>query len=79
METPHELRTVDQRDGHVRTRRYDDGSVIVADFGTDAGEISVDVVGDTAIVVAGEQQIEFELPEGADEISVNNGVLTIEE
>ncbi|MFC7009050.1 DUF7127 family protein [Halalkalicoccus salilacus] len=79
METPHELRTVDQRDGHVRTRRYDDGSVIVADFGADAGEISVDVVGDTAIVVAGDQQIEFELPEGADEISVNNGVLTIEE
>ena len=79
METPHELRTVDDQDGSVRTRTYDDGSVIVADFGADAGDLSVDVVGDTVIVVADDRQIEFELPEGADEISVNNGVLTIEE
>ena len=79
METPHELRTVDEQDGSVRTRTYDDGSVIVADFGADAGDLSVDVVGDTVIVVADDHQVEFELPEGADEISVNNGVLTIEE
>lgn len=79
METPHELRAVDERNGPVRTRTYDDGSVIVADFGADAGELTVDVVGDTAIVVADDRQVEFELPEGADEISVNNGVLTIEE
>lgn len=79
METPHELRTVDEQDGSVRTRTYDDGSVIVADFGADAGDLSVDVVGDTVIVVADDRQVEFELPEGADEISVNNGVLTIEE
>lgn len=79
METPRELRTVDDRDEHVRTRKYDDGSVIVADFGADAGDLSVDVVGETAIVVVGDRQVEFELPEGADEISVNNGVLTIEE
>lgn len=79
METPRELRTVDERDGHVRTRKYDDGSVIVADFGADAGDLSVDVVGGTAIAVAGDRQVEFELPEGADEVSVNNGVLTIEE
>jgi hypothetical protein len=79
METPHELRTVDERDGPVRTRTYDNGSAIVADFGADAGDLTVDVVGETAIVVAGDRQVEFELPEGADEVSVNNGVLTIEE
>lgn len=79
METPHELRTVDEQDGPVRTRTYDDGSVIVADFGADAGDLSVDVVGDTVIIVADDRQVEFELPEGAEEISVNNGVLTIEE
>lgn len=79
METPHELRTVDEQDGSVRTRTYDDGSAIVADFGANAGDLSVDVVGDTVIVVADDHQVEFELPEGADGISVNNGVLTIEE
>lgn len=78
METPHELRSVEQRDVLVSRLEYDDGTVIAADFGGE-DEITVDVVGDTAIVVAGDRQVEFELPEGANEVTTNNGTLTITE
>ncbi|MCL7417987.1 MAG: hypothetical protein M8354_09135 [Halalkalicoccus sp.] len=54
------------------------GTAIVVDFGGE-DEITVDVVGDTAIVVTGDRQVEFELPAGADEITANNGTLTIAE
>jgi hypothetical protein len=80
METPHELRTVDERGGIVRRRDYDDGSVIAVDFGADVDEVAVDIVDGTAIVIVDDdRQVEFELPEGADDVSVNHGVLTIEE
>lgn len=78
METPHELRSVDQQDVLVRRLTYDDDTVIAVDFGG-KDEIAVDVVGDTAIVVAGDRQVEFELPEGASEVTTNNGTLTIAE
>jgi hypothetical protein len=67
-------------DGEFVGRRYDyDGrTVLVADFGASA-EGSVDLVGDTAIVVVGDDQYEFEVPAGVSaRASVNNGVLTIE-
>ncbi|MFC6905377.1 DUF7127 family protein [Halalkalicoccus tibetensis] len=77
METPRELRSVDQQDVLVDRVEYDDGTVIAVDFGG-ADEMAIDIVGDTAIVVADDHQVEFELPEGADEVSTNNGTLTIE-
>jgi len=59
-------------------RAYEDGSVIVIDFGPDI-EVSVDIVGETAIVIAGDQQYEFEMPAEASDIIANDGVLLIEE
>ncbi|SEQ78528.1 DUF7127 family protein [Natrinema salaciae] len=78
MKVPQSLRNVDQ-DAVVRTFEYDDGSVIAVDFGTSAAEISVDVVGSTAIILAGDEQFEFELPPEASDVTARNGVLTIEE
>ena len=63
-------------DGPVRHYEYDDGAVIVADFGPVSG--TVDVVDGTAIVVIGEDQYEFELPAGVDRAVMNNGVVSIE-
>ncbi|WP_129112671.1 DUF7127 family protein [Halegenticoccus tardaugens] len=79
METPRELEAEANRRGDVAIRRYDyDGdTVIAADFGPAVGELSVDVVDDTAIVVLGGQQFEFEVPAEAHEVTVNDGVLTI--
>lgn len=79
VETPQELRTVDQDDGLVDRRESDDGSVIIADFGVASDDLAVDIIGETAIIVAGDEQVEFELPEDADDISINNGIVTIEE
>jgi hypothetical protein len=67
-------------DGDLVGRRYEyDGrSGLVADFGPGA-EGSVDLVGDTAIVVLGDDQHEFDVPAGvAARASMNNGVLTVE-
>jgi hypothetical protein len=61
-------------------RRYErDGRAgLVVDFGPGA-EGSVDLVGDTAIVVVGDDQYEFEVPTGVTtRASMNNGVLTVE-
>jgi hypothetical protein len=61
-------------------RRYErDGRAgLVVDFGAGA-EGSVDLVGDTAIVVVGDDQYEFEVPAGVTtRASMNNGVLTVE-
>ena len=78
METPRELRTVadEQSDVTVRHHEYEDEHVIAVDFGP--GEHpTVDVVGETAIVVVGDRQYEFELPPDATDITANDGVLTI--
>ena len=80
MEAPRQLRSAaDERENITITRReYDDENVIAVDFGPGV-EASVDVVGDTAIVVAGDQQFEFEIPAEATEVTANDGVLVIKE
>lgn len=81
MRAPHELRSAaNERDDVVITRReYDDEpNVIAIDFGPDV-DASLDVLGDTAIVVAGEMQFEFEVPADASDLTVNDGMLTITE
>lgn len=79
METPHELQSADRNDALVRRHDYDDGTVIAVDFGGRADDLAVDILGDTAIVVADDRQIEFELPAEASDVAVNNGTITIEE
>ncbi|WP_137291163.1 DUF7127 family protein [Natronorubrum halophilum] len=79
MKVPRSLKNVDLDDDAVlRTFEYDDGSAIAVDFGT-ATDVEIDIVDSTAIIVAGDQQFEFELPPEASDVSVRNGVLTIEE
>lgn len=60
----------------LRRYEYDDGVVLVADVGTNTG--SVDVVDGTAIIVAGQEQYEIDLPEGTPRAFMKNGVVTIE-
>jgi len=55
---------------------HDDGSGFVVDFGPE-GHSSADVVGDTVIVVTGDEQYEFDI-DGDAQVSMSNGVLTIE-
>ena len=78
MKTPRELRSEanDREDVTVTRHEYEDELVIAVDFGPDA-TAAHDVVGDTVIVVAGDSQVEFEIPSEASEIRTNNGVLTI--
>ncbi|GAB6880221.1 hypothetical protein JCM17823_24950 [Halorubrum gandharaense] len=70
--------------GEHLLRRYDyeDRWVVAADVGVDDEAVAVDTVGDTAIVVIdhGEEEAEAELdlPGAATNVSVNNGVFTIE-
>ncbi len=67
----------------VFARRYDygDEEVLVADLGV-AGDASVDILDDVAIVVfedeEGSRQIELQLPDGGAQAFITNGVLTIE-
>jgi len=79
METPSELENVaGQRDAVTITEReYEGESVVAVDFGPAAGEPSVDVVAETAIVVVDGEQHEFAVPPNADEVRINGGVLTI--
>jgi hypothetical protein len=68
--------------GPASRLEYEDGStVLAADVGV-GREATVDVVGDTVIVVVGEDQYDFELPAGANAESaqafIKNGVLTVE-
>ena len=42
-------------------------------------DASLDVVGNTAIVVAGDRQFEFEIPADATEVTTNDGMLIIKE
>ena len=62
----------------LRRFEYDDSVVLAADVGPGEAN-SVDVVDDTVIVVAGDEQYEQALPEAGDARAfINNGVLTIE-
>ncbi|PSP90849.1 hypothetical protein BRC90_00290 [Halobacteriales archaeon QS_4_69_34] len=63
-------------DGQLRRYEYDDAITYAADVGP--REASVDVVGETAIVVLDGEQFEIELPTGDATTAVTNGVLTIE-
>jgi HSP20 family molecular chaperone IbpA len=66
----------------LRRYEYEDGWVVAADLGADAENVTVDTVGETAIVVIeGEDEpveSEFELPSEADSVTVENGVVTVE-
>ena len=76
--------TLDQLTGEegalVRHYDYDDEGVLVVDLGTSVTDASVDVVGDTAMVVVDGVQHDFEIPAAADDAHtfIKNGVLTIE-
>ncbi|AEH35405.1 DUF7127 family protein [Halopiger xanaduensis] len=70
-----------RNEGQVARRyEYDDGAVLVVDFGTGVADASVDLVDDTVIVIVDDEQYEFELPEGASDAHtfIKNGVLTVE-
>lgn len=79
MNVPQTLRDAADRGIVVTTTEYDDGSVIAVDLGVPDGEVDVDIVDDTVIVVTGDQQFEFDLPAEATDVTENNGVLTITE
>ena len=59
-----------------RRFEYEDRTQYVVDLGAGA-DVSVDVVDGTAIVVAGEDQYDFDIPGNA-QVFMSNGVLTIE-
>jgi HSP20 family molecular chaperone IbpA len=65
-----------------RVYEYDDGYVVALDLRGVGGDVTVDTVGETAIVVVEDDgevaESEFDLPGEATATSVNNGVLTIE-
>ena len=62
----------------VRRFEYDDGTnVLAADLGV-GRDVSVDVVDETAIVVAGSDQYDLEVPAGDAQAFIKNGVLTVE-
>ncbi|WP_436344329.1 DUF7127 family protein [Natronorubrum sp. FCH18a] len=70
-----------RNEGQVARRyQYDDSAVVAVDFGARETEASVDLVDDTVIVVVGDEQYEFDLPDGADDAHtfMKNGVLTVE-
>lgn len=79
METPPELRDVagDKDDITISNREYEDESIIAVDFGSTGEKPTVDVVDETAIVTVGGKQFEFDVPAGANDITVNDGILTI--
>lgn len=65
-----------QRGVDVVRREYGDQAELVADFGP-AASVSLDVVGETVIIVDDEETYDIEV--GADaEAFIKNGVLTIE-
>lgn len=77
MDAPHQLRTAAEADDVTITQReYDGTSELTVDFGPDV-DATVDVVGDLAIVVADDEQYEFEVPDETSEISTNDGMLII--
>jgi len=64
-------------DAPLRRYEYDDAVVLAADIGI-TGDATVDVVDDTAIVVVGDEQYDFDLPSGDARAFIRNGVLTVE-
>ena len=80
MEAPQQLRTaaMEREDVSITQRDVEGSNEITIDFGRGV-DAKLDVVGDTAIVVAGDQQYEFEIPGDASEITANDGVLIIRE
>lgn len=79
--TTHQRSITDEEFGRVY--EYDDSLVVALDLADAEGEVAVDTVGDTAIVVVEaadgtSTETEFELPGEARESAVNNGVLTVE-
>ncbi|GAB3666961.1 DUF7127 family protein [Halopiger thermotolerans] len=79
METPPELEAAagEKDDAKITNREYEDEQVIAVDFGPSSGEPTLDIAGDTAIVVVGDDQFEFEIPSDATDVTVNDGILTI--
>lgn len=79
METPPELQAAasEREEITITEREYDDEQIVAVDFGPVAGQIELDVVDDTAIVVVDERQLEFDIPSDADDVTVNDGILTI--
>ena len=62
----------------VRRYDYDDEWVIAADVGVGDDRLSVDVVGETAIVLVDEETaMEFDLPGSVESVDTNNGVLVV--
>ena len=80
MEAPSQLRSAaDEQEDIVITRReYEGENAIIVDFGPGV-EASLDTVGETVIVVAGDRQFEFERPAEAADITANDGMLIIRE
>ena len=79
--TTHQRSIRDEEFGRVY--EYDDSLVVALDLADAEGEVAVDTVGETAIVVVEgpegtSTEREVELPGEPRESSVNNGVLTIE-
>ncbi|ELY92361.1 hypothetical protein C483_07898 [Natrialba hulunbeirensis JCM 10989] len=79
METPPELEAAagEQDEITITNRQYDEEQVIAVDFGQVAGQPTLDIVGETAIVVIDEAQFEFGIPTDANEVKINDGILTI--
>lgn len=73
--------SIGQQDRLARRYDYDDETVVAADLRAGEGDVSVDVVDGTAIVVVDrggdEEEFEFDLPGPAASVETNNGVLTI--
>lgn len=78
METPRSLETAadEREDITISRREYDGENVVAVDFGRGV-EAKLDIVGDTAIVVVGDRQFEFEVPREATEVTTNDGMLLI--
>ena len=81
MKTPPELEAVagEREEITITAGASGDEHVVAVDFGPVAGEVALDVTDDAAIVVADDQQFEFEVPASASEVTVNDGILTIKE
>ncbi|WP_238398172.1 hypothetical protein [Halorussus salinus] len=79
MNTPNQLRSAadEQEDLTIARRESEAGNVVTVDFGPGV-EVSLDLLGELVIVVAGDRQFEFEMPDEATELSTNNGMLVIE-
>ncbi|WP_128476039.1 DUF7127 family protein [Halorussus pelagicus] len=79
MKTPQPLQSAaNEEDVTIARREYDDENVVTVDFGPGV-EVSLDCLGDLAIVVAGARQFEFEMPAEATDVTIKNGMLVIAE